>query len=310
MSRRAWLLMGLLAALWGASYMFIEVNLDDGMSPVFLVFARLALGALVLVPLALREGALGEIGRYGRAIAFVAVVQVAVPFLLIALGQRHIASSLTGILIASSPIFTALIAARYDAEERPYGIAIAGVAVGIVGVALLFGVDLSGDSQALAGGLMVVLAALGYAVGALYLKHGLRGMPPIGIAASTVTFAALLMAPFAAFAMPGHGPSAHALAALLALGAGSSGIGFWIFYTLVRDVGPGRASLVAYIAPGFSVVYGATVLDETITAGAIAGLVLILTGSWIAAEGRLPGRARATAVAPLEPPPAGAREVP
>ena len=307
MNRRSWLLMGLLAALWGASYMFIKVNLDDGISPVFLVFARLALGALVLVPLALREGALGEVHRYRRAILFVAVVQVAVPFLLIALGQRHIASSLTGILIASSPIFTALIAARFDAEERPYGIAIAGVVIGIVGVALLFGVDLSGDSKALAGGLMVVLAALGYAVGALYLKHGLRGMAPIGIAASTVTLSALLMAPFAPLAMPDHGPSFEAIAALVALGAGSSGVGFWIFYTLVQDVGPGRASLVAYIAPGFSVLYGTTLLDEAITVGAIAGLVLILAGSWIAAEGRLPGQARATPVAPLEPPPA--REV-
>lgn len=304
MNRRSWLLMALLAALWGASYLFIKVNLDDGMSPGFLVFARLALGALVLVPLALREGALGEIGRYWRAILFIAVVQVVVPFLLIALGQRHVASSLAGILIASSPIFTAIIAARYDAEERPHGIAIAGVAIGIVGVVLLFGIDLSGDAQMLAGGLLIVLAALGYAIGSLYIKHGLRGMQPIGIAASTIALGALLMVPVAPFTLPDHGPSTAALAALLALGAGSSGVGFWIFYTLVRDNGPGRASLVAYIAPGFSVVYGAALLGEPITAGAILGLILILAGSYVAAEGRLPGRARATAVAPLEPPPA------
>jgi drug/metabolite transporter (DMT)-like permease len=306
MNRRSWLLMALLAALWGASYLFIKVNLDDDMSPVFLVFARLVLGALVLVPLALRDGALAELPRYWRAIVFVAVVQVLVPFLLITFGQRHIASSLAGILVASAPIFTALIASRYDAEERPYGIAISGVFIGIVGVVLLFGVDLSGDATALAGGLMVVLAALGYAIGGLYIKRGLRGMPPIGIAASTVALAALMMAPVAPFAIPEHAPSLAAGASMLALGAGSTGVGFWIFYTLVRDVGPGRASLVAYIAPGFSVVYGATLLSESITAGAIAGLVLILLGSWIAAEGRLPGRARATAVAPLEPPPAPA----
>ncbi len=304
MNRRAWLLMALLAALWGASYLFMKVNLDEGMSPVFLVFARLALGALVLVPLALRDDALGDLRRYWRAILFVAVIQVVAPFLLIAFGQRHIASSLAGILVASSPIFTALIAARFDAEERPYGIAIAGVFIGIVGVGLLFGVDLSGDSKALAGGLMVVLAALGYAVGSLYLKHGLRGMPPIGIAATTIALGALLMAPVAPFVIPEQAPSGPAAAALLALGAGSSGVGFWIFYTLVRDVGPGRASIVAYIAPGFSVVYGVTLLSESITVGAILGLFLILAGSWIAAEGRLPGRARATQVAPLEPPPA------
>ena len=304
MNRRAWMLMALLAGLWGASYLFIKVNLDDGMSPVFLVFARLALGALVLVPLALREGALGDVGRYWRPILLVAVIQVVVPFVLIALGQRHIPSSLAGILIASSPIFTALIAARYDTEERPYGVGIAGVIVGIVGVVLLFGIDLRGDSQALAGGLMVVLAALGYAVGALYLKHALRGMPPIGIAASTIAAGALLMVPVAPLAIPGHGPSGEALASMLALGAGSSGVGFWIFYTLIRDVGPGRASLVAYIAPGFAVLYGATLLGEAITVGAILGLVLILAGSGIAAEGRLPGRRRTTPVTPLEPPPA------
>jgi drug/metabolite transporter (DMT)-like permease len=275
MNRRSWLLMALLAALWGASYLFIKVNLDDGMSPVFLVFARLSLGALVLMPLALREGALTGLGRYWRAILFVAIVQVVVPFLLIAFGQRHIASSLAGILIASSPMFTALIAARFDAEERPYGIAISGVAIGLVGVVLLFGVDLSGDAKALAGGLMVVLAALGYAIGSLYLKHGLRGVPPVGIAASTIGLAALLMAPFAPFALPGYGPSTDALLAMLALGAGSSGVGFWIYFTLLRDVGPGRASLVAMI-----------------------GLALIVLGSWIAAESRLPGRARAAAVAP------------
>ena len=304
MNRRAWLLMALLAALWGASYLFIKVNLDDGMSPVFLVFTRLVLGALVLVPLALREGALADVRRYWRAVVFIALVQVACPFLLITLGQRHITSSLAGILVASSPIFTALIAARYDADERPHGIAIAGVVTGIVGVALLFGVDLSGDATALAGGLMVVLAALGYAVGSLYIKHGLAGLPPIGIAASTVAVAALLLAPLAPFAVPAHAPSATAAAAMLALGAGSSGIAFWIFYTLVRDVGPGRASLVAYIAPGFSVVYGVVLLSEPLTAGMILGLLLILGGSYVAAEGRLPGRARATPVAPLEPPPA------
>ena len=308
MNRRSWLLMALLAALWGASYLFIKVNLDDGMSPVFLVFARLALGAAVLVPLALRDGALAGLRPYWRAILFIAVVQVVVPFSLIALGQQHVASSLAGILIASSPIFTALIAARYDAEERPHGIAIAGVAIGIVGVVLLFGIDLSGDSKTLAGGLLIVLAALGYAIGSLYIKHGLRGVKPIGIAASTIAVGALIMAPAAPFALPSHGPSGEALAAMLALGAGSSGVGFWIFYTLVRDNGPGRASLVAYIAPGFSVAYGAAVLGEPVTAGAIAGLVLILAGSWVAAEGRLPWQARVrrpvVALEPLEPPPA------
>jgi drug/metabolite transporter (DMT)-like permease len=303
MNRRAWLLMALLAGLWGASYLFIKVALDDGVPPLFIVFARIALGAVVLVPLALRAGALQALRGLTGPILFMAVVQVVVPFVLITLGERHIASSLTGILVSAAPIFTALIAVRYDDDERPHGIAIAGVVMGIVGVVLLFGVDLSGDAAALAGGLMVLLASVGYAVGSLYLKHRLRGVPAVGIAASTMVAGALVLAPFVPFALPPHAPSLQAAASLLALGAGGTGVAFAIYYTLIAEIGPGRASLVAYIAPGFAVLYGVSLLSEPLTAGAVLGLALILAGSWIAAEGRLPGQARATQVAPLEPPP-------
>ena len=303
MNRRSWLLMALLAGLWGASYLFIKVALEDGMPPLFIVFARLLLGALVLVPIALRSGELARMRGWTGPILFMAVVQVVVPFVLITYGETHIASSLTGILVSAAPIFTALIAVRYDDEERPHGVAIAGVVMGIVGVVLLFGVDLSGDSAAIAGGLMVLLASLGYAIGALYLKHRLQGVPPVGIAASTLVAGVLVLAIPTLFALPSHAPSPEALGSLLALGAGGTGIAFAIFYTLISEIGPGRASLVAYIAPGFAVVYGVTLLDEPLTAGALVGLVLILAGSWVAAEGRLPGQPRVHVV-PLEPPPA------
>jgi drug/metabolite transporter (DMT)-like permease len=304
MNRRAWLLMALLAGLWGASYLFIKVALEDGLPPLFIVFARIALGAVVLVPLALRSGALGALRGLTGPILFMAVVQVVVPFVLITYGERHIASSLTGILVSAAPIFTALIAVRYDDDERPHEIAIAGVVMGIVGVVLLFGVDLSGDATALAGGLMVLLASVGYAVGSLYLKHRLQGVPAVGIAASTMVAGAVVLAPVALFALPSHAPSFEAAGSLLVLGAGGTGIAFAIYYTLIADIGPGRASLVAYIAPGFAVLYGVSLLGEPLTAGAQLGLVLIPAGSWIAAEARLPGRARATRVA-LEPRAAG-----
>lgn len=302
MTRRSWLLMGLLAAMWGASYLFIKVALDGGLEPVFIVFARIALGAVVLVPIALRRGALAAVrGRVG-AIVFMAVVQVVVPFLLITYGERHVASSLAGILVASAPIFTALIAARIDEEERPRGIAAAGVVLGIAGVVLLFGVDLSGDAEALAGGLMVLLASLGYAIGGLFLKHRLRGVPAVAIAASTMLAGAIVLLPAALLSLPAAAPSVKTIGALLALGAGGTGIAFAIFYTLIVGVGPSRAALVTYIAPGFAVVYGVWLLDEPLTAGALLGLGLILAGSWVAAEGRLPGQAKVVA-ARIEPPP-------
>jgi drug/metabolite transporter (DMT)-like permease len=187
MNRRAWLLMALLAALWGASYLFIKIALDDGMPPVFIVFVRILLGAVVLVPIAIYAGAPRRMRGLAGPVLFLAVVQVVGPFVLITYGERHIASSLTAILVSAAPIITALIAVRYDDEERPRGIAAAGVVMGIVGVVLLFGLDLSGDAAAIAGGLMVLLASAGYAVGSLYLKHRLQGAPPIGLAASTMS---------------------------------------------------------------------------------------------------------------------------
>jgi len=299
-NRRAWLLMAILAALWGASYLFIKVALDDGVPPIFVVFSRVVLGAAVLVTLALATGALRAVsGRWGP-IAFMSIVQVVVPFLLITYGERYIASSLAGILVAAVPIFTALIAVRVDQDERPRGIGAVGVVVGIVGVALLFGVDLSADTEALLGGLMILLAALGYAVGGLFLKHHLGDMPPLGLAASTMIVATLILLPVAVFELPSATPSLEATASLLVLGAGGTGIAFVIFYTLIATVGPSRASLVTYIAPGYAVLYGVWLLSEPLTAGSILGLILILAGSWLAAQGRIrPGGGQPSAEANL-----------
>ena len=129
-----------------------------------------------------------------------------------------------------------------------------------------------------------------------------RTFSALAIAASTLAVGALALAPLALFTLPSAMPAAKATASLLVLGAGGTGIAFVIFYTLIAEIGPGRASLVAYIAPGFAVFYGVWLLSEPLTAGAVIGLVLILAGSWIAAEGRLPGQARVSPVAPLEPP--------
>ena len=285
-NRRAWIQMGVLASLWGASYMFIKVSLDD-VSPIIVVWSRLVLAALVLLPIAHRRGALAALRPHKGTILLLSVVQVAAPFLLITFGEKHIASALAGILVASAPIFTALLAFWVDREELATGWRFVGIVVGIVGVALLFGVDLSGDSAALLGGLMVLVASLGYAIGPLQMKRKLQGVPPVGTAAATMTLAALLLTPAVPFAFPTHAPGLDTVGSLLVLGAGGTGVAFLIFYTLIAEIGPGRATVVAYIAPGFSVVYGVALLGESFTAGTAGGLLLILAGSWLAAGGGL-----------------------
>jgi drug/metabolite transporter (DMT)-like permease len=291
--------MSMLAALWGASYMFIKVAIGD-VSPIIVVWVRLVLAAMVLLPIAHRRGALAALRPHMPTIALLSVVQVAAPFLLITFGEKHIPSALAGILVASAPIFTALLAFWVDREELATGWRLVGIGIGIVGVALLFGVDLSGDSAALLGGLMILLASFGYAIGPLQMKRRLQGVPPVGTAAATMTLAALLLTPAVPFALPSHAPGLDTVASLLVLGAGGTGIAFLIFYTLIAEIGPGRATVVAYIAPGFSVIYGVTLLGEAFTAGTAAGLFLILAGSWLAAGGGFSriGLFRSTAPAP------------
>jgi len=297
MSRRSVLLLLTLSALWGASYLFIKVALEDVFTAWSIVSIRTALAALVLVPLAAKLGVLGSIrGRLGP-IVVLSLVQVAGPLTLIGLGEEHIASSLTGILVATAPIFTFLLAFALSGEQRDSATALVGVAIGIVGVGMLLGVDAGGESGAIAGGLMIILAAFGYAVAAWYLKRNLSGVEPVATVAGTQVVAALVTLPLGLTHIPDAAPSLDAVASLLTLGVLCTGIAFVIFHTLVRTDGPSRASLVGYIAPVFSIFYGVTLLDESFTAWTAAGLVLILGGSWLAAGGQLPARRRDVAAA-------------
>ena len=296
MNRRAWILMIALAALWGASYMFIHIALEDGVPAPVIVWARIALGALALSLMA--RGALGALRKSWRPVGLVGLVQIAGPFLLITYGQRWIPSSLAAILVASAPIFVAVIAPVIDREDMVGGWGILGVVTGMLGVALLFGVDLSGDGKLALGGAMVLVASVGYAFGAIWVRRDLRGLPPVAVAAGTMIAASLLTLP-PAVASAGIGDAdIGTAAALLALGVGGTGVAFYIFFELIADVGASRASVVAYMAPGFAVTYGALFLGEEITATTIAGLALILAGSWIAAEGRAPGDRGRRAVVP------------
>src|ERR671928_1253049 len=197
MSRRSWAMMLGTAALWGSSYLFIKVALGD-FSEGAIVFIRTALGALLLLGIAARTCVLGALRGRVRWVTIIAFVQVVGPFLLITYGENHVSSSLTAILIATVPIFTALLALRFDAAERSHGWALVGIAVGIVGVAMLFGLDLRGSADELLGGAMMLAAALGYAISWMLVKHKLRGAAPEAVAGGTMLVAAVLTAPLLA----------------------------------------------------------------------------------------------------------------
>ncbi len=298
-------MMGGAAAVWGASYMFIKLALDD-FSEGAIVCIRTALGAAVLLALAARWNALAPLRGVWRWQVPTALVQVAVPFLFITFGENHVDSQLAGILVSGAPIFTALLALAFVRAERVHGWGAVGIVVGMLGVVLLFGLDLSGSGDQVLGGLMILAAAFCYAVGAMLIKYKLPGVPPVAVAGGNMAIAALVTLPLFLASLPDHTPTVKSVSALVALGVAGTGIAFLWFYTLIAELGPARASVIAYISPGFSVAYGVILLGEPFSAGAVAGLALILAGSWLAVQGRLPAWAvrsapPAAAPAPAEP---------
>jgi drug/metabolite transporter (DMT)-like permease len=165
------------------------------------------------------------------------------------------------------------------------------------GVALLFGFDLGGSSAALLGGLAVVLASVGYSVGSFVVKHRLSDARPLGVVATVMTASALMLLIPAIATAPASGPGLGPIAAVVALGVFGTGVAFVIFYLLIGTVGPARTMIVSYLAPGFAVVYGATLLGESISVATLVGLALIVGGSWLAISGRIPRYRRPSAPA-------------
>jgi drug/metabolite transporter (DMT)-like permease len=282
-NRRSTTLLLTLAAIWGASYLFIKIAGRD-LSPAMISFLRIALGALVLVPIALRAGALRGLAGHWPIIIVVSIAQVAAPFILIALGEEEISSSLTGILVGSAPIWTAILAIPFDPQERSEGTQIVGVLAGVAGLALLLGLDAGGSGPELLGALAVVLAGLGYAIGGLLAKRRLGAIRPIGIAALVLGVSTVLSLPAALLTLPSEMPGLGPVAAITALGVVGTGIAFVIFYELIATVGPARTFLVTYLAPIFAVAYGVILLDEDFGPVTFAGLLLIVGGSYLAAR--------------------------
>jgi drug/metabolite transporter (DMT)-like permease len=287
MSARAWMCFAAVSVLWGVPYLFIKLAVDE-VDPGFVAWSRVALGALVLAPLAVRSGALRGLRRRWCPILAYAAVEIVVPFPLIAFGERHVSSSLAAILIAAVPLTIALLALRFDPSERVDGRRLAGLVVGLAGVVALVGLDVAGSASELLGTACVLVAVLGYAAGPMILRAHLGDVDPRGLVTASLAVAAVLLAPLALAGAPRALPSAGVLASIAVLGVACSALAFVLFATLIQEVGAGRASVITYIAPTVAVALGVTLLGESLGVGAIAGLLLILAGSWLSTDGRLP----------------------
>jgi drug/metabolite transporter (DMT)-like permease len=293
MSRRSWTLLLGVAAVWGGSFMLTSIAIRDLPIPV-VALLRTGMGALVLLPIALAGGALAGLRRQLGPVFLLGVVQLAAPFLLLGYGQRSVPSGLAGILVSSTPLWTALLAVWIDHEERSRGRGLVGLGVGFVGVALLCGLELSGSRDTLLGAALLLLGALSYALGGFLGKSRTRGMTPVGAITGAMLGGTVALAPLALATLPDRAPGTGPLAAAVALGAISGGLGWLMYYTVLAESGPAKSAVALYLVPGFAVIYGVVLLGERLTPAAIAGLALVVSGSWLAASqgGRPPRAAR------------------
>jgi drug/metabolite transporter (DMT)-like permease len=281
LTRRYVPLLLLLTSLWGSSFLFIEIALDD-VEPSVLMTLRLLAAAVVLVPaLALRNGAakgLGQVRAGWVPLLVLGAINAAIPFALIAWGQQYIDSGIAAIANASAPIFVTLLAIRYRPSEKVTGSRAVGIVAGIVGVAVLAGANPGGGWWAVAGTLAVVAAAFLYAVGALYAQTHVEDLDPIVLVTGSTLAGLVLLAPLAIAQAPAELPGWDVWVAILALGVGGVALGQYVYYVLLEYHGSTRATLVAYLLPGTALVLGIVFLDEPLTVAAIAGLALVLLG--------------------------------
>ncbi|MGB6578346.1 MAG: EamA family transporter [Streptosporangiaceae bacterium] len=292
MSRRGWLLFAAMSVIWGIPYLLIKVA-DGGVSVPVLVFTRVALGSLLLLPVAIRGGYLGTLKGHARWLAAFTLAEIVGPFALLSNAERRLPSSTSGLLIAAVPIFSALLAWLTRSSDRLALIRWVGLAIGLGGVAVLAGPSAgNGDTLPV---IEVLLTALGYSIGPLIANRKLADLPPVAVNTVCLGAAAIIYAPFAALTWPRSVPSVQVLAALAALGVICTAAAFLIFFRLIAEVGPARATVITYVNPAVAVALGVTVLGEQLTPAMGAAFILILGGSVLATR---PGASQKTGSAP------------
>ena len=282
---RYWPSLVLLAAIWGASYLFIKVAVDE-IAPAPMMAVRTLLAAAVLIGYLVwrfgRGRAAAELRAAWRHCLVLGVLNASFPFWLIAWGEQHIDSGLAAVVQSSVPIFNALLVLRFLPHERLNGTRALGLAIGIVGVAVVTGIHPEGGGLAVLGALAVVVSSVSYATAGVYGQRAVSGTAGPVLAAGSMLAGGLILTPVAVFQLPSTVPSLEATASVLALSLVGTAVAQLILFRMLALHGSSRLSLVTYLMPGFALVYGALLLDERITPAVLGGLALILGGVAIA----------------------------
>jgi drug/metabolite transporter (DMT)-like permease len=285
-SRRGWALFIAMCLIWGIPYLLIKVAVSD-ISPVTLVFARTLIGALILVPIAAARGSLVPVLPYWKWVVAYTAIEVALPWFLVSHAELRLSSSLAGLLIAATPFAGVVMGRLTGTSDRFDARRLIGLIVGFVGVGALVGFNVSVSDFGAAG--EIGLVAICYAVGPIIVSRRLSNAPNIGVVAFSVLLPAFVYAPFALTQLPAAIPPPQVLLAIGLLGVVCTALAFLIFFALIGEVGPVRATIITYVNPAVALALGVTLLGEPLTIGAVGGFGLILIGLFLST-----GRSRAT----------------
>ena len=287
MTRKSLLLFAATSVIWGSSFLFIRLAVEH-MPPATVVFGRTLFGAAFLVPLAASRQAFRGVRAVIVPVIVVTVLDMAAPTFLTAWGEQHVSSSVAGILTATDPLFTAVLALWLVRSEVPNRKRTVGLIIGFVGVVALLGIDLRGSAVELLGAGAVILSALGYASAALLYRRWLADQAALAVTALMTAISSVAFLPPAAIDLPAHIPPASSILALITLGIVNTGVAYWLFYLLIDEAGAATASVITYVMPVVALFLGIGLLGEQLTIGTVAGLILIALGAWLATGRQAP----------------------
>ena len=279
MSRRGVILFLSLGLIWGLPYLLIKVSVEY-LSPEVIIFLRVFLAAMILMPVVIKRSYLRQLKGHWKWVFVFAIVEIAFPFGALTFAEINLSSSMTGLLIAAVPIVSAIFAWRLGIDDRITGNRVLGLAIGIVGVASLVGLDVTGSellSVALLG-----ITVVGYALGPIIVSQKLSQAPALAAIAMAMVINSVIYAPLAFFSRPTESVPVNVWLAVAVLGAVCTALAFLLFFSLVAEVGPARTTVITYINPAVAVILGVLVLSEPITLGLLVGFPLILLGSFLA----------------------------
>lgn len=287
MSRNSSIVFAAMCVIWGIPYFLIRVAVGE-ISPAVLVFGRTVIGALILMPIVIAKGGIRAIGtRWMPLIAF-AAAEIGGPWFLLSKAEQQISSSLAGLLISFVPLVGMLIAPLFGNREAVGPLRLGGLALGLVGVAAIVGLDFRASSSTAL--IQMGLVAVGYAVGPAILNRYLREVPSVSVIGVSLVACAVVYAPLAAAQWPRMIPGGAVIISVAVLGVVCTAIAFLLFFALIASIGPVRATVITYINPAVAALVGVTILHETFTVGMGIGFILVLAGSVLATRRRAPRR--------------------